>query len=149
MLTLYTLECANSTLNRESHWLVNGSFLLTESFCKKYLFIVTSLWYTLVNPFIVVHPTHILVHRAHRLKSAGLGLTTSEKTHLLISAANFGAWSASCVLKTLTGFESHTFSTDRNHRLWPRCSDLRKGIFVSRRRSACRVRSRRFPSKCR
>jgi len=46
--------------------------LLTESFCKNYLFSVTSLWCTFVNPFLVVHPTHILVHRAHRLKSAGL-----------------------------------------------------------------------------
>jgi len=26
----------------------------------------------LLNPFVVVHPTHILVHRAHRLKSAAL-----------------------------------------------------------------------------
>jgi len=25
-----------------------------------------------VNPFVVVHPMHILVHRAHRLKSADL-----------------------------------------------------------------------------
>jgi len=69
-------QCANTSFNPESHWLVNGSFLLTESFCKKYLFGVTSLWCTLVNPFVVVHPTHILmhprVHRAHRLKSAGL-----------------------------------------------------------------------------
>jgi len=59
-----------------SHWLVNGSFLLTESFCKKYLCSATSLWCTLVNPFVVVHPTHILmhprVHREHRLKSAAL-----------------------------------------------------------------------------
>jgi len=72
----HTLECAKSRLNPESHWLVNGSFLLTESFCKNYLFSVTSLWWTFVNPFLVVHPTHILVHprvhRAHRLKSAGL-----------------------------------------------------------------------------
>jgi len=35
--------------------------LLTESFCKKYLFSVTSLWCSLVNPFVVVRPTHILV----------------------------------------------------------------------------------------
>ena len=39
-------------------------------------FSVTSLWCTLVNPFLVVHPTQILVHHrvhfAHRLKSAGL-----------------------------------------------------------------------------
>jgi len=37
---------------------------------------MTSLWCTLVNPFVVVHPTRILmhprVHRAHRLKSADL-----------------------------------------------------------------------------
>jgi len=35
---------------------------------------VTSLWCTFVNIFLVVHPTHILVHprmhRAHRLNSA-------------------------------------------------------------------------------
>jgi len=35
---------------------------------------MTSLWCTFVNPFLVVHPRHILVHprmhRAHRLKSA-------------------------------------------------------------------------------
>jgi len=37
------LECAKSRLNPDGHWLVNGSFLLTESFCKKYLFNVTSL----------------------------------------------------------------------------------------------------------
>jgi len=70
------LDCAKSSLNPESHWLVNGSFLLTESFCKIYLFSVTSLCCTFVNPFIVVHPTHILmhprVHRAHRLQSAAL-----------------------------------------------------------------------------
>jgi len=69
----HTLESAKSQLNPESHWLVNGSFLLTESFCKNYLFSVTSLWCTFVNPFLVenpflvVHPTHILVHlRMHR-----------------------------------------------------------------------------------
>ena len=47
-----------------------------RKFCKNYLFSVTSLWCTFVNPFLVVHPTHILVHprvhRAHRLKSAAL-----------------------------------------------------------------------------
>jgi len=76
MLMHHTLDCANSWLNPESHWLVNGSFLLTESFCKNYLFSVTSLWCTLVSPFVVVHLTHILshprVHRAHRLKCAGI-----------------------------------------------------------------------------
>jgi len=30
----HTLECAKSRFNPESHWLVNGSFLLTESFVK-------------------------------------------------------------------------------------------------------------------
>jgi len=69
MLTHRTLECAKSSLNPESHWLVNGSFLLTESFCKKYLFSVTSLECTLVNPIAVVHPR---LHRAHRSKSAEL-----------------------------------------------------------------------------
>jgi len=34
MLMRHTLESANSWLNPESHWLVNGSFLLTESFVK-------------------------------------------------------------------------------------------------------------------
>jgi len=34
MLTHHTLECAKSRLNPESHWLVNGSFLLTENFVK-------------------------------------------------------------------------------------------------------------------
>jgi len=29
----HTLESAKSRLNAESHWLVNGLFLLTESFC--------------------------------------------------------------------------------------------------------------------
>jgi len=43
MLTLYTLECANSGLNLESHSLGDGSFLLAESFCKSYLFSMTSL----------------------------------------------------------------------------------------------------------
>ena len=43
MLMHHTLDCAKSWLNPESHWLVNGSFLLTESFCKNYLFSVTSL----------------------------------------------------------------------------------------------------------
>jgi len=33
MLTHHILECAKARLNPESHWLVNGSFLLTESFC--------------------------------------------------------------------------------------------------------------------
>jgi len=27
--------------------MINGSFLITESFCKMYLFSVTSLWWTL------------------------------------------------------------------------------------------------------
>jgi len=40
------------------------------------MFSVTSLGCTLVNPFVVLYPMHILVHprvhRAHRLKSAGL-----------------------------------------------------------------------------
>jgi len=71
----HNLDCAKSSLNPESHWLVNGWFLLTESFCN-YLFSVTSLWCTFVNPFLVVHPTHILVpsrvHRSHRLNSADL-----------------------------------------------------------------------------
>jgi len=39
----HTLESAKSRLNPESHWLVYGSFLLTESFCKNYLSSVTSL----------------------------------------------------------------------------------------------------------
>jgi len=43
MLTYRALECAKSRLNPESHWLVNDSFLLTESFCKNYLLSVTSL----------------------------------------------------------------------------------------------------------
>jgi len=76
MLMHHTLDCAKSRLHRESHWLVNRSFLLTESFCKNYLFSVTSSWCIRVNPFIVMHLTHILVHpsvhRAHRLKSADL-----------------------------------------------------------------------------
>jgi len=76
MLVHHTLDCAKSWLNPESHWLVSGSFLLTESFCKNYLFCVTSLWCTFVNPFLVMDPTHILVHptvhREHRLKSADL-----------------------------------------------------------------------------
>jgi len=50
MLTHHTLECTKARLYPESHWLVNGPFLLTESLCKKYLFSVTSLWCTLVNP---------------------------------------------------------------------------------------------------
>jgi len=81
MLTLYTLECANSRLNPESHSLADGSFLLAESFCKKYLFSLTSLWCTLVNPFIAVHPTHILVHCAHWLKSTAIeSCSNSQKT---------------------------------------------------------------------
>jgi len=76
MLTDHTLNCAMTRLIPESHWLVNCSFLVTGSFCKRYLYSVTSWWCTLVNPFVVVHPTQILVHprvhRAHRLKSAGL-----------------------------------------------------------------------------
>jgi len=36
MLTHHTLESAKFRLNPESHWLVNDSLLLTESFCKKY-----------------------------------------------------------------------------------------------------------------
>jgi len=43
MLLHHTLDSAKSRLNPESHWLVNGSFLLTESFCKIYMFSVTSL----------------------------------------------------------------------------------------------------------
>jgi len=34
MIMHHTSECAKSRLNPESHWLVNGSFLLTESFVK-------------------------------------------------------------------------------------------------------------------
>jgi len=34
MLTHHTLERAKSRLNPESHWLVNSSLLLTESFVK-------------------------------------------------------------------------------------------------------------------
>jgi len=40
MLMHHTLECAKSRLNPESHWLVNGSFLLTESFVK----IISLVW---------------------------------------------------------------------------------------------------------
>jgi len=43
MLTHHTSECAKFRLDSESHWLVDGSFSLTESFCKMYLFSVTSL----------------------------------------------------------------------------------------------------------
>jgi len=43
------LKCAKPRLSPDGHWLVNGSFLLTESFCKKYLFNVTSLWCILVK----------------------------------------------------------------------------------------------------
>ena len=87
------LESAKSRLNPESHWLVNGSFLLTESFCKNYLFSATSLWCTLVNPFLVVHPTHILVqprvHRAHRLNSAALMCNRVSGFGLDIGVHNF------------------------------------------------------------
>jgi len=76
MSTHHTLECAKSRLNPESHWLVKWFIFANRKFCEKYLFSVTSLWCTLANPFVVVHPTHNLVHprehRAHRLKSAGL-----------------------------------------------------------------------------
>jgi len=34
MLTHHTSECAKSRLKPERHWLVNGSFLLTEGFVK-------------------------------------------------------------------------------------------------------------------
>jgi len=43
MLMHHTLESAKCRLNPETHWLVNGSFLLTKSFCKNYLFDLTSL----------------------------------------------------------------------------------------------------------
>jgi len=43
MLTHHALESAKSRLNPESHWLVNGSFLLTESFYTNYLFNVRRL----------------------------------------------------------------------------------------------------------
>jgi len=43
MLMHHSLDCAKSRLNPESHWLVSGSFLQTESFRKNYLFSVTSL----------------------------------------------------------------------------------------------------------
>jgi len=37
-----------------------------------------------MNPFVVVHPTRILMHRVHRLKSAGLeGYTRSYCQDLL------------------------------------------------------------------
>jgi len=69
MLLHHSLDGVKYRLNSESDWLVNDSFLLTESLCKNYLFSVTSLWRTFVNLFLVVHPW---VHRAHRLKSAAL-----------------------------------------------------------------------------
>jgi len=76
MLMHHSLESAQSRLNSENHWLVNGSFLLRESFRKNHLFSVTSLWCTFVNTFLVVHPTHILVHPrvhlAHQLMSTAL-----------------------------------------------------------------------------
>jgi len=94
-----------------SHWLVNnGSFLLTESFCKKYLFSVTSLWCTLVNPLVVVHPTHILVHptvhRAHRLKSAGLD---HVKWHWGFSTVRNFAGTTTCCPNGLDFFRQHFF----------------------------------------
>ena len=33
----HRFDCAKARLNPESHWLVNGSFLLTESFCDKFV----------------------------------------------------------------------------------------------------------------
>jgi len=59
MLTHHALESAKSRLNPESHWLVNGSFLLTESLYTNYLSSVRRLWCTFVNPFcfLAVHPT--------------------------------------------------------------------------------------------
>jgi len=69
MFAHHISQCATSRLNPESYWFVNGSFLVTERFCKTYLFSVTSLCCTLVNPFVVMHPR---VYQAHRLKSAGL-----------------------------------------------------------------------------
>jgi len=47
MLMHHSLDCAKSRLNPESHWLVNGSFLLTESFCK----IICLLWQVSDAPF--------------------------------------------------------------------------------------------------
>jgi len=46
------LDCAKYRLNPESNWLVKGSFLLTESFCKNYLFSVTSFAMHLCEPFL-------------------------------------------------------------------------------------------------
>jgi len=96
MLTHHTLECAKSSLNPESHWLVNGSFLLTESFCKKYVFSATSSWCILVNPFAVMHPTRILVHprvhRAHRLKGAGLVTIVIASTVTFSAVPRFPKW---------------------------------------------------------
>jgi len=43
MLMRHISESAKSRFYPESPWLVNGSFLLTESFCKNDLFSVTSL----------------------------------------------------------------------------------------------------------
>jgi len=63
------LECANSRLNPESHSLVDRSFLLTESFCKKYLFSVKFVMHP-CEPFRSGAPHAYF--GAHRLKSAAL-----------------------------------------------------------------------------
>ena len=67
MLMHHTLECTKCRLNPESYWLVNGLFLLTESFVEIICLVwqvcdVPTLPRSFVNPFLVVHPR---VHRAH------------------------------------------------------------------------------------
>jgi len=51
MLMHHGLDCAKYRLNSESNWLVNGSSLLTESFCKNYLLGVTSFAMHPCEPF--------------------------------------------------------------------------------------------------
>jgi len=98
-------------------------FLLTESFCKNCLFRVTSLWCTFVNPFLVVHPTHIMVHarvhRAHRLKSAVLDFATLNAgwywSHQQWSVNRYKTW----FWKSCSRIKTDSFSSQRFFSSWP------------------------------
>jgi len=56
-----------------------------------------------VNPFLAVHPTHILVHRAHRLKSAAVG--DMKVTERLI--AGHALTNTDCSMRKLPGERRH------------------------------------------
>jgi len=105
----HTSDCAKYRLNPESHWLVNGSFLLTERFCKKYLFSVTSLWCTFRDPFLSGAPISV------RHGDAGDAVAFPALKNWLLFGQKFSKFGQSIQLNSRVSEVASIFQTEAKY----------------------------------